>query len=128
MIVTSGAYKRNRKQKDRYYALVCSARHSNCRSSGGELNARALRNIGGKVVGSSQVTAVVERVQCQDTGHEEGRYRIDARAALTPPYCANLIRPRILTAKECRLLDEIGEDGKTADDWLVLVRKIRCQD
>src|SRR5262249_30323592 len=70
-IVISRAHDSKGRPKQRYYALVCENPMGILHSGRGTLDTRTLRNFGngGKTVGSSQVTAVVE----QTTSHGEGR-------------------------------------------------------
>ena len=93
-------------------------------SRGGELDTRRLRNFGdnGKSVGSSQVTAVVERTS--HTG--DGRlYPITARATLVAPYAVQLAHPRLLSPHEKLLLDKVSLKGKTSADFLEVARQLR---
>jgi hypothetical protein len=46
--------------KSRYYALVCESSEGIPGSAGGTLDIGTLRNVGGRKIGSSQITTVVE--------------------------------------------------------------------
>ena len=47
---------------------------------------------------------------------------------LAPPHFAVLAAPRLLSQAERRLLAEVGEEARTADDWWNVVKKIRRHD
>jgi hypothetical protein len=83
-----------------------------------------LRNFGdgGKPIGSSQVSAVVERTAVTGTGLS---YPITARATLVAPYAVQLTAPRELSPLERRLLDEVCLTGKTAENWNAVVKQLR---
>jgi hypothetical protein len=123
-VIISRAHDKKGNQKSRHYALVCENRSGYRSSRGGELDTRTLRNYGdgGKCVGSSQVTAVVERKGCNG----EGRlYPITARGTLVAPYAVQLAAPRLLSPDEKRLLDDVSRAGKTSKDWMVVARQLR---
>lgn len=123
IIVTSGACSRNGTKKHQHHALICHTDQSLDQTSGGRLNARQLRNIGGKIVGNSQVTAVVE---LEKTNKEKAIYNIDVRAELARPFFANMVEPRILTTQQRNLLDQMGKNRQaTVDQWAAVVRAIR---
>src|SRR5262245_22628873 len=110
--------------KQRYYALVCENPMGILHSGRGTLDTRTLRNFGngGKPVGSSQVTAVVERT----TSHGEGRsYPITASATLIAPYAVQLTAPKKLSEQELRLLDQASLGTMTAKDWIAVAKQIR---
>ena len=96
------------------------------RSGGGVLDAATLCNFGdgGKPVGPSQITAVVEQVV-----HRHPRpslsYPITARATLIAPYAVRLAAPRTLSPVELKLLDEVSVEGKNSNDWLAVVKQLR---
>jgi hypothetical protein len=121
-IVISRAHDSNGRPKQRYYALVCENPMAILHGGHGMLDTRTLRNFGngGKPVGSSQVTAVVERT----TPHDRGRsYGITARATLTAPYAVQLTAQRKLSEQELRLLDQASLG--TATDWIAVAKQIR---
>jgi hypothetical protein len=123
VIVSSGAHTRSGNLKHRYYALICLARSPLHVTGGGALNSGELSNIGGRPVGSSQTTAVVERrVGLGDTA----AYGVNARAELSSPFFANLVRPQVLSAAQRRLLVELGKEGVTVEEWMKTVPKIRA--
>jgi hypothetical protein len=103
---------------------VCESRSSILSNGGGKLDADRLRNIGdgGRQVGSSQVTAVVE--QCRANG-SNARYEITARAAVVTPYAGTLTLPRELSPAECNLFTGAGNDGKRCHDWLAVAKQLR---
>lgn len=123
-VIVAAKAMRGTQPRATHYALVCRSKSPLIGSGGGQLDAGALQNIGrgGKPVGSSQVTAVVER------GAPSGRsmnYPIASRAILEKPCSATLSSPRELSPTERRLLYEVGMDGETVDDWLAVVRQLR---
>jgi hypothetical protein len=94
-------------------------------SGGGTLDSGVLRNWGraGGPIGSSQITAVVERT---DVRHNAGlSYPITARAELVAPHAVELLAPRLLSPHEKALLDQVSLDGKTADDWMMVAGALR---
>ena len=94
------------------------------RNGGGTLDSGALRNFGsdGKSVGSSQITAVVERT----TYNGEGRsYPITMRETLFAPYAVQLAEQRKLSATELRLLDAASLGIMTANDWIGFAKQLR---
>jgi hypothetical protein len=124
-VVLSRAHECNGSPKQRYYAFVCEnplgLSHS---GSGGTVDIGKLRNFGdgGKPIGSSQISAVVERAAPTSTGLS---YPITARATLVAPYVVQLAAPRELSPLERRLLDEVSLTGKTAQDWNAVVKQLR---
>lgn len=82
-----------------HYALVChSERHLNLSSSGMRIALGSLRNlISGRMVGASQVTAVVERRSESMAGAYS--YDISMRAYLAPPFFVRLTDPVIVSTK-----------------------------
>jgi hypothetical protein len=73
-IVVSRAHERNGSPKQRYYAFVCEHPTGLPRSGGGTVDMGTLRNFGdgGKPIGSSQISAVVERAARTGTGMMHG--------------------------------------------------------
>jgi hypothetical protein len=122
VVVISRANKSNGRRKEDYYALVCENPLGILRSGGGSVDSGTLRNPTGKRVGSSQITAVVERVPPNGT---DLIYSVIARAVLAAPYFVRLTGARPLTQLERQLLDEVSLDGKTVDDWKAFAKEIR---
>jgi hypothetical protein len=120
-VVISRAQDQNGKLKSSYHALVCAGDIPH--STGGEVNAAMLRNIGGRPIGSSQITAVVERIS--DSKVVSRNYPITAQARLVAPGAVRLTAPRLLSDREKRLLDEVSADGKTVNDWMIVARQLR---
>lgn len=123
-IVTSRAYDSKGRPKLRHYALVCANQTCILRNGAGTLDSGALRNFGsdGKSVGSSQITAVVERT----TYNGEGRsYPITMRATLIAPYAVQLAEQRKLSTTELRLLDAASLGVMTANDWIGVAKQLR---
>jgi hypothetical protein len=76
-----------------HYALVCASRDPLRLADLGRLTIGSLRNLlSGNQLGSSQVTAVVERLAHCDSGTE---YVIALRARLVAPYFVRLVDPVI---------------------------------
>lgn len=123
-IVISRAHERNGSPKQRYYALVCENPTGILLSGGGTLDTATLRNFGdgGKLLGSSQITAVVERTAQVVRGL---LYPITARAMLVSPHAVQLATSRELAPLERRLLDEVSIDGKTAQEWIAVAGRLR---
>ena len=118
----SRAHASNGNPKRRHYALVCESASSILLNGGGMLDTATLRNIGGAYVGSSQITAVVERSERKGTG---SHYPITTRARLVAPYAVTLRSPRELTRAERQLLSESGNNGKIQHDWLAVTKQLR---
>jgi hypothetical protein len=125
VVVISRAHDRNGSLKDVYYALVCESEVGIPRSGGGSLDAGMLRNLGegGRRIGASQITAVVEMRTGQ--GIPGLSYPITARATLVAPFSVRLTKPRLLTAHERHLLNNVSNSSKTADDWIVVAKTLR---
>jgi hypothetical protein len=123
-IVTSRAHDRKGSLKSRHYALVCANQRCILGNGGGTLDSGALRNVGsnGKSVGSSQVTAVVERTTYNGEGQS---YPITTRATLIAPYAVQLAKQRKLSAAELRLLDDASLSTMAAYDWIRLAKQLR---
>ena len=117
--------------KDKYFAVVCRSPRPLNLSEGEELDLSRMRNLnrdekkkGKTLKESQQSTAVVE--YSQDSGTSEGRYRVvNLRADLVRPRFVKLGRPKRLSDSQCRLLDELGNVGKTVNDYRDVVWKIR---
>lgn len=123
-LVISRAHDRKGRSKKRYDALVCENPMGILHSGGSMLDIGLLRNFGngGNSIGSSQITALVERSARNKKGLS---YRIMARATLAAPYAVRLAAPRILSARDRRLLDEVSLDGKTAEDYKAVATQLR---
>jgi hypothetical protein len=122
-IVISRAHAQNGNLKSRYYALVCESPSGIPGSAGGQLDIGSLRNLGGRQLGSSQITAVVERPL--NSGSVGKPYVIAARANLVAPFAVSLAAPRLLKPEERRLLDDVSDEGKTVNDWMAVARRLR---
>jgi hypothetical protein len=127
VVVVSRAHQQNGVLKLLYHALVCECPLGIPRTGGGSLDSRTFRNFGdgGRSIGSSQITAVVERTARNGNGR---LYPIAARATLVAPYAVQLAAPRLLSPRERRLLDDVSLDGKTAEDWLAFAKQLRRTD
>ena len=123
-VVTSRAHDSKGRPKKRHYALVCESPMEILCSDGSTLDAGVLRNLGdgGKSVGSSQVTAVVEQTARSDNGRS---YPITARASLITPYAVKLTGQRELSPGELRLLNSASHGTMPPDDWLAVVKQVR---
>jgi hypothetical protein len=123
-IVTSRAHDSKGRLKSRHYALVCENPAGVSATMGETLDTGSLRNFGdgGRPIGSSQITAVVERT----TSSRHGLlYPIIARATLVAPYAVQLSAPRQLSSHEVRLLDDVSVYGETANDWIAVAKELR---
>jgi hypothetical protein len=123
-IVLSRAHDSKGRPKQVYYALVCENPTGILHSGHGMLDTRTLRNFGdsGKPVGSSQVTAVVERTRPHDKGRS---YPITARATLTAPYAVQLTGQRKLSEQALRLLHQACLGTMSPRDWIAVAKQIR---
>jgi hypothetical protein len=122
-VVISRAHDKNGSLKSSYAALVCENSDGIPRSAGGALDIGMLRNLGGRPIGSSQITAVAEPIP-------EGKgasvpYPITARATLVAPFAVRLAAPRLLSPLERHLLDEVSREGKTVEDWMAVAQQLR---
>jgi hypothetical protein len=122
VVVISRAHRKNGRLKEVYYALVCENPLGISRGCGESLESWTLLNPSGRPVGSSQITAVVERIPRKGTGRT---YPVTARAVLAAPYFVQLTGARELTQLERQLLEDVSLDGKTIDDWKAFVKKLR---
>jgi hypothetical protein len=123
VVVISRANQKNGRPKEVYYALVCENPLGILRSGGGSVESWTLLNPSGKRIGSSQITAVVERRPRNGTGRI---YPVTARAVLAAPlYFVQLTCARELTQLERQLLDEVSLDGKTVNDWKAFAKELR---
>ena len=123
VVVISRAHQKNGRLKKVYYALVCENPLGIVRSGGGSVESWTLLNPSGKRIGSSQITAVVERRPRNGTGRI---YPVTARAVLAAPlYFVQLTGARELTQLERQLLDEVSLVGKTVDDWKAFAKQLR---
>jgi hypothetical protein len=104
-IVISRGHDSKGRPKQVYYALVCENPTGILHSGHGMLDTRTLRNFGdhGKPVGSSQVTAVVERTSPHDKSRS---YPVTASATPTAPYAVQLTGQRKLSEQELQLLHQ----------------------
>jgi hypothetical protein len=123
-IVISRAHDSRGNPKSRYYALVCETKTGILRTAGGAVNTSTLRNFGdgGKSIGSSQITSLVQRINPNNNGLS---YPITIRGTLVAPYSVRLTAPRALLPAELQLLQETSLDGKTPKDWLATARRLR---
>jgi hypothetical protein len=114
-VVTSRAHDSKGRPKKRHYALVCESPMGILCGDRNTLDAGELRNIGdgGKPVGSSQVTAVVEQTVRNDKGRS---YPITARATLIAPYAVKLTGQRELSPGTLQLLNDASLDTMTSGD------------
>jgi hypothetical protein len=110
--------------KSRYYALVCETADEISRTAGGAVNTSMLRNFGdgGKSIGSSQITSLVQRITPNGTGLS---YPITIRGTLVAPHSVRLTAPRALLPVELQLLQETSLEGKTREDWLATAGRLR---
>ena len=83
-----------------------------------------LRNFGdgGKPIGNSQVTAVVERIVSSQRGLS---YPITARATLAAPFAVKLTAQRRLSSSELQLLDDARLANMTTNDWVMVAKQLR---
>ena len=127
VIVTSRANDKKGRPKLRHYALVCTSEKKIRVSGDAMVDTGKLRNFGdgGKALGSSQITAVVER----STRRSDGLcYPITATAMLIVPYAVQLTKNRRLSSGELRRLHEVSCDGKTVADWISAAEQLRQSD
>jgi hypothetical protein len=105
--------------RDHHYALMCRSESALDVSDEGPFDPSAYRNFGaGGVVGSSQVTALLER--CAPDGFSD--YRIAMRARLTGGLWVKLIDPAEVTGIARTALEGVPADE---DAWLELVGSVR---
>jgi hypothetical protein len=107
--------------KTKHYALVCRTANALFLRNHRKFDPAAYRNVGGRnrQPGSSQVTALINRV-ASESNH--GRYFINMKAELVPPYTIQLADPIIVTPKDRALLAAKDIDTR---QWLKLVAKVR---
>jgi hypothetical protein len=124
VVVTSRAHDSRGRPKTRHYALVCESSTEILHSGAARLDVGALRNFGegGKPIGNSQVTAVVERI----VGSERGpSYPITARATLAAPFAVKLTAQRRLSSSELQLLDDARLANMSTNDWAMVAKQLR---
>lgn len=122
VIVQSG------KRRD-YFALVCRSQRSLELSGSAQLYRGEMRNLNndgteGKTLERSQQTTCVVKYS-QGAGATGRPYRVNLRADLVFPRFVKLGGRKQLSGSQCRLLDELGNEGKTVDDYRDVVREIR---
>ncbi len=91
-MVTSRVSERCRRRK--HYALVCASTESLCiKDSAENFSIRSLRNLlTGRQVGASQVTAIVQVAERQESS-AGAMYAAAMRTRLIPPYFVELVNP-----------------------------------
>jgi len=96
----------SRQSKAGHYALICASDDPLRLGDLGRLKFSGLRNlVSGNALGSSQVTAVVERLTDRDDGTE---YAIALRARLIAPYFVRLTDPAV------ERLEALTDEGRAA--------------
>jgi len=92
--VTSSALTKSGQRKTKHYAFVCFRDQPLRLESGIPFDVGAYRNLGGKEIGDSQVSAVIERKQ--QPRHVRS-YNNGFLATLRYPYVVTLVKPKKLT-------------------------------
>jgi len=114
VVVTSGGGA----NKTKHYALVCRKPSPIVFGGGGPFDRNLCLTTNGKIMGDSQVTALL-------TGdpqvHESGEFEIDFSAQLMAPYCPKLVMHRELSPTERLILGK----WRLGDDWLTLANELR---
>jgi len=113
----------------RYFAFVCRSRRSLEPTEANLLYRKEMRNLDkngypGKTLEKSQQPAGVVKYS-QARRNSKGAYPVDLRANLAHPCFVKLDDPMRLSDSQNRLLKVIGSEGKTVDDYLYVVQKIR---
>ena len=112
-----------------YYALVCLARRKLGMSYTVELYRSQMRNLNkgkkvGQLVGPQQTTCVVE--YNERTGKSTGGpYLFHMLAQSIHPYFVKMGEPRRLSDRELCLLDHLGGEGVTVEEYREVVHQIR---
>jgi len=114
VVVTS----RGTDAKTKHHALVCRRNAPLGLSGGGPFDPAHCRTTSGKVMGGSQVTALLTG---DPLSHAAGPYTIDFDAELAAPYCPKLVAYRELDYEERNLL----AGWRPGDDWAGLAALIR---
>ncbi len=114
VVVTS----RGTEAKSRHYALACRSESPLGLLGGGPFDHTQCRTASGKIMGGSQVTALLTG---DPRRHTAGPYTIDFEATLSAPYCPKLTRYRELAPDERTLLTS----WQPGDDWQSLVSTLR---
>ena len=115
--------------KNKCFAIVCRSGQPLYLSEGEMLDASRMKNLnndgkkGKTLERSQQAICVVE--YSQDAGSPGSSYAVNLRADLVLPRFVRLGGKKRLSGSQCRLLDELGNEGKTVDDYRDVVRKIR---
>ena len=104
--------------KTRHYALVCRTESALGLSGGRPFDHNLCRTASGKVMGGSQVTALLTGDPLR---HTSGPYTIDFEATLAAPYCPKLTRYRELELDERDLL----ANWQAGDDWQAVASTLR---
>ena len=117
------------KSDGRYFAFVCRSRRSLEPTEANLLYRKEMRNLDkngylGKTLEKSQQPAGVVKYS-QARRNSQGAYPVDLRANLAHPCFVKLDDPMRLSDSQNRLLKVIGSEGKTVDDYLYVVQKIR---
>ena len=116
-------------ERSDYFALVCCSQRSLELSGSARLYRGKMRNLNndeteGKTLERSQQTTCVVKYS-QGSGATGTPYRVNLRADLVLPRFVKLGGKKRLSGSQCRLLDELGNEGKTVDEYRDVVRKIR---
>jgi hypothetical protein len=108
--------------KRHYFALFCASDEPLRLSPRGVVSFGSLRNIRtGNRVGAQQTTAVVTVAPGDQSGRE---YAASLLVRLVPPYCAEVLLPRMLSAEEVRRIDAVAGGGDPAA-WSAMARDLR---
>ena len=116
-------------ERESYYALVCFARRKLGLSSTVELYRSHMRNLNrrkkvGQLVGQRQTTCVVEYNERIGKG-AGGPYRFHMLAQSIHPYFVKMGERRPLSERELCLLDRLGGEGVTVEEYREVVHQIR---
>lgn len=122
VLVTSRAHTRLG-TKNRHYALMCGSSETLALADHGPLDHRAYRNAGpeGLPIGASQVTALIQRWQEEDTNNAD--YRIHLRAHLIDLQFVRLSDPCLLDDVQRKRVAEF--ETASPRRWRLVVRDIR---
>jgi hypothetical protein len=122
--VTSRATLPSGRRKENHYALVCNSDRPLGKTSGMFVAPHTLRNFGtGKVLGASQVSAVVAYDPSESNSHGK-TYPVSFTAQLASPYFIRLAEPTMLHADIIKEVEAICRSDNIVN-WGNFIRRLR---
>lgn len=125
--ITSRSHLPSGRAKEHHYALVCASDQELIEDANCFVTPGCLRNAGSnRVLGASQVTAVVRVAESSRGEAGLGRYPISFVAELRPPYVLRLSDPTTLNTTDLVEVRAVCA-SKDMDAWRALVLRLRAR-